>query len=446
MSVQPAFSILEAIVGTRPAGAAPAAGAPQNPFASLLAVLIGPASVSAQPRAAGAVAGQLRASHGPDEATSTQAAGGTSIEPDAGFLAPDLPAATATAPGVTPTGDVPLQAVAIAPHDGRSAAGVTRSMDGLGPELSAPRQRPAPAFDVARTPAASPAGQEAGAAPGKPVASQAIPVPAPRPEASPATEPGGVPQLAGLDPLPELSAAQPRPAPAFAAPRTPAAPRQEPGAAPGRLMGPQVIPGSPARPQASPLSDPSARQALLPRGGVGESLPDSGAGPSVQLEPGEMVPARSDRFSPAPASLPARSGSEGVAGQIGIQIVRAASRELRQVVVQLEPAELGRVHIRLEFAGHGAMKAVIGAERPETLELLQRDAPALERSLQEAGLRLDSGGIGFSLRRERGQNGRDDSAGAHGAAQVSDTPSSSLAGTAPPDPLALTVRLLDIHA
>jgi len=38
------------------------------------------------------------------------------------------------------------------------------------------------------------------------------------------------------------------------------------------------------------------------------------------------------------------------------------------------------------------------AERPETLEMLQRDARGLERALQDAGLKTESGGLSFGLR------------------------------------------------
>ena len=38
------------------------------------------------------------------------------------------------------------------------------------------------------------------------------------------------------------------------------------------------------------------------------------------------------------------------------------------------------------------------ADRPETLDMLQRDARVLERALNDAGLRADSGGLSFNLR------------------------------------------------
>ena len=47
------------------------------------------------------------------------------------------------------------------------------------------------------------------------------------------------------------------------------------------------------------------------------------------------------------------------------------------------------------------MRAVISVEKPETLEWLKRDAQHLERALQEAGVKTDSGSLNFTLREQR---------------------------------------------
>ena len=76
--------------------------------------------------------------------------------------------------------------------------------------------------------------------------------------------------------------------------------------------------------------------------------------------------------------------------------------------------------MQLDVAPDGRVHAVIAADKPETLDLLQRDARALERALNDAGLRADSGSLSFNL---RGQNqhfgdmpGNPGSAGRWGAA------------------------------
>src|SRR3546814_18557062 len=74
-----------------------------------------------------------------------------------------------------------------------------------------------------------------------------------------------------------------------------------------------------------------------------------------------------------------------------------------QISIKLHPAELGRIEVKLENASDGTLRAVISAERTETLDLLQRDARGLERALQAAGVKTDSGSLSFNLRGQ-GQN------------------------------------------
>jgi Flagellar hook-length control protein FliK len=87
--------------------------------------------------------------------------------------------------------------------------------------------------------------------------------------------------------------------------------------------------------------------------------------------------------------------------QLGLHITRAVPARIERLFVQLEPASLGRVAVRLDFHRDHRVSAVIAAERPDTLDALQRDARVLERSLHQAGLRLDADGLTFSLKREQ---------------------------------------------
>ena len=74
--------------------------------------------------------------------------------------------------------------------------------------------------------------------------------------------------------------------------------------------------------------------------------------------------------------------------------VRIASRSedgASQFTIRLDPPTLGRIDVRLHVDAQGAAQAQLSADRPQTLQLLQRDAPALERALKDAGLDLGSG-------------------------------------------------------
>ncbi len=89
--------------------------------------------------------------------------------------------------------------------------------------------------------------------------------------------------------------------------------------------------------------------------------------------------------------------------QIALQIVRSLPEGVDRFSVHLQPAELGRVDIQLDFEGGGRLSALITAERPETLELLQRDSRLLERSLGDSGLKLASDGLSFALKQDQQQ-------------------------------------------
>ena len=107
---------------------------------------------------------------------------------------------------------------------------------------------------------------------------------------------------------------------------------------------------------------------------------------------------------PVRSPVPGRAAPPAPVFQIGVQIARAVPARIDRLLVQLEPAALGRVEVRLEFHRDNQVSAMIAAERPETLDALQRDARLLERSLHDAGLRLDSDGLTFSLKREQAQD------------------------------------------
>lgn len=84
--------------------------------------------------------------------------------------------------------------------------------------------------------------------------------------------------------------------------------------------------------------------------------------------------------------------------QVAVHILRAGQDGLDRVSIQLRPAELGRIDVRMEFGADGVLRARIVAENAQTLDLLQRDARTLEKALQDAGVRTESGSLSFSLR------------------------------------------------
>jgi flagellar hook-length control protein FliK len=76
---------------------------------------------------------------------------------------------------------------------------------------------------------------------------------------------------------------------------------------------------------------------------------------------------------------------KGVA--LAVEIVSRMREGLRRFEIRLDPPELGRIDVRLEVDRHGQATTKLTVDRPETLDLLQREARGLERALQQAGLR-----------------------------------------------------------
>jgi flagellar hook-length control protein FliK len=90
------------------------------------------------------------------------------------------------------------------------------------------------------------------------------------------------------------------------------------------------------------------------------------------------------------------------AAQLTGRIEQAVSEGQTTLTVRLDPESLGRVEVKLELQD-GRVTASIAAERPATLDLLQRDARLLERAVQQSGLQLSDAGMQFSLREGAGQ-------------------------------------------
>lgn len=125
-------------------------------------------------------------------------------------------------------------------------------------------------------------------------------------------------------------------------------------------------------------------------------------------DPVEVFSSEIGRLDPAGASgsKPSMPSAQPPNTQIALHIARAVPQGIDRFSLQLHPADLGAVEIQLDFTEDGRVTAAITVERPETLDLLQRDSRALERSLNDTGLQLESDGLSFSLKQEQNQQGQ----------------------------------------
>jgi flagellar hook-length control protein FliK len=96
---------------------------------------------------------------------------------------------------------------------------------------------------------------------------------------------------------------------------------------------------------------------------------------------------------------------------LAVEIVAQARDGRNRFEIRLDPPELGRIDVHLQVDRDGNVSSHLIVERTDTLDLLRRDAPTLERALHNAGLKTADQGLEFSLRDQglaRDQGNRDE--------------------------------------
>ena len=95
---------------------------------------------------------------------------------------------------------------------------------------------------------------------------------------------------------------------------------------------------------------------------------------------------------------------------LAVEIAASAKNGKSSFEIRLDPADLGRIDVRIDVDRNGQMTSHLTVEKPETLSMLQQDAPQLQRALDNAGFKTGDGGLQFSLRDQSssGQNSGND--------------------------------------
>ena len=156
---------------------------------------------------------------------------------------------------------------------------------------------------------------------------------------------------------------------------------------------------TPAQPEAAPV-----QQAAAP-------APVHAAQPAPQVDPGVSIATVNSGASPTqtpatPAHIAAQIQVSQHAPDVNTLAVDIAARSQdgqKHFDIRLDPAELGRVDVRLTVDDAGKAQAMLTVEKPQTLELLQKDQSHLERALKDAGLDLTQNGLSFSLKGQQQQ-------------------------------------------
>ena len=128
--------------------------------------------------------------------------------------------------------------------------------------------------------------------------------------------------------------------------------------------------------------------------------------PSALATDGPIAVATGPSSDTAPPAASHQGNSASPAWQtLPTQMVRMVERGVDRMRVALDPVALGAVEVELEIDRGGKVRARLAADRPETLQILQRDARVLQQALSVAGVDLADGGLSFSLRDGSGHGG-----------------------------------------
>ncbi|MEZ6030726.1 MAG: flagellar hook-length control protein FliK [Hyphomonadaceae bacterium] len=106
----------------------------------------------------------------------------------------------------------------------------------------------------------------------------------------------------------------------------------------------------------------------------------------------------------AATSQTAQAAAPAATLQVYSRIVERFDGRAQRFEVRLDPAELGRVDVRIEVGADKKVHAVLAAHDSAALNDLMRGHRALERMLADAGIDVADGGVKFELASDSGQN------------------------------------------
>ena len=133
--------------------------------------------------------------------------------------------------------------------------------------------------------------------------------------------------------------------------------------------------------------------------------PDAGAQATGTFQP--QLPSAGATAAPAaPLSVTAATNAAVPLSGLALEIAVSARSGKSHFEIRLDPADLGRIDVRIDVDRNGQVTSHLTVEKPETLSMLRQDAPQLQRQLDDAGFKTGNGGLQFSLRDQSssGQN------------------------------------------
>ncbi|MDR3473990.1 MAG: flagellar hook-length control protein FliK [Devosia sp.] len=122
---------------------------------------------------------------------------------------------------------------------------------------------------------------------------------------------------------------------------------------------------------------------------------NSAAAAAAAVTGATNTPATTARL--AQTAYQASSTSQVNLAAMAYEVVRNVQQGTNHFQIKLDPTDLGRVDVNLAIDSTGTVNARLTVERPETLDLLRRDAPQLGQALTQAGLDSSKTNLQFSL-------------------------------------------------
>jgi flagellar hook-length control protein FliK len=132
---------------------------------------------------------------------------------------------------------------------------------------------------------------------------------------------------------------------------------------------------------------------------------------------------------------------------LAIQIAVKSDQGTRHFDIRLDPPELGRVDVKLSIDNSGQAQAHLTVDKPQTLDMMQRDSSDLARALRDSGVNLAQNGLNFSLKgqEKRGSNATPFRGRSRALAATAAIGAASVVVAAPTNQFAAGASRLDIH-
>lgn len=152
-------------------------------------------------------------------------------------------------------------------------------------------------------------------------------------------------------------------------------------------------PAIPANTNANNSDDSGAPSQTADNGATATNTDSSASSASLLAQPSQpqTAPAQID------AAVHTAAPYVPVGEQVALNLKQAITANNNEIRIQLKPASLGTIDVKLNVGQDGRVNAVISADRSDTLNMLKQDAGTLQQALRDAGLNADSNSLSFNL-------------------------------------------------